>query len=100
MEIRYAEPGYKSLVKRLKDAGVPDNNIHQFGLDLYVNASPVATKVIDEWAEEYRVLGAVGQDYHSRTTQAIQARENDYVMHHMVCIGGYYRTVEREGSDT
>ena len=43
----------KSLMERLLEAGYPPEDIHHHYYDLYVYVTPLTTKVIAEWANDY-----------------------------------------------
>ena len=43
----------KTLMERLLEAGYPPEDIHHHYYDLYVYVTPLTTKVIAEWANDY-----------------------------------------------
>ena len=43
----------KSLMERLLEAGYPPEDIHHHYYDLYIYVTPLTTKVIAEWANDY-----------------------------------------------
>ena len=43
----------KPLMERLLEAGYPPEDIHHHYYDLYVYVTPLTTKVIAEWANDY-----------------------------------------------
>lgn len=42
----------KSLLKRLLEAGYPEDEIYHWASDLYVFVTPLTTRIIEEWCEE------------------------------------------------
>ena len=47
----------KSLMERLLEAGYPPEDIDHHDYDLYVYVTPLTTKVIAEWANDYGYSG-------------------------------------------
>ena len=43
----------KTLMERLLEAGYPPEDIHHHYYDLYIYVTPLTTKVIAEWANDY-----------------------------------------------
>ena len=43
----------KTLMERLLEAGYPPEDIHHHYYDLYIYVTPLTTKVVAEWANDY-----------------------------------------------
>ena len=42
----------KTLIEMLIEAGYPKEQIHHHGIDLYIEVTPLTTKVLEDWCKQ------------------------------------------------